>query len=129
MKRGIFLLALFFPFISNSQTMQVTRTEAERAAVKSLYLTDNGYLTRQLVVTGVVEKRFGENVALYEILFETGESVIISGSRASQPIVAINIHSNGYSWLNNQEGRESGFLLLLEDSIPNETKISTLCGQ
>ena len=115
MRKLIFSIAMFVPLLAISQPMQVSRAEAEQAAVKAVCLTYNDYSTRHLVVSNVVERRFGENVALYEVIFETGESAIISGGKAAQPIVAVNINASGYSWLDNPEGRECGLLPLLEN--------------
>ena len=98
-----------------AQTMQVTQTEAIHAATKAIMITCRNTSSFQPNIYMVIEKRFGNNVALYEIQFESGEHVIISGSKAARPVLALYNESDGYSWLQNIEERESGFSILIEN--------------
>ena len=48
MRKLIFSIAMFVPLLAISQPMQVSRAEAEQAAVKAVCLTYNDYSTRHL---------------------------------------------------------------------------------
>ena len=116
MKKIILLIVVTgFHLFVVAQTMQVTRTEAIQAATKAIQTTYMNIFDTLPFVSGIAEKRFGNNVALYEIQFESGEHVIISGSKAARPILALYNEADGYSWLQNMEERESGFAILIEN--------------
>ena len=116
MKKIILLIVVTgFHLFVVAQTMQVTRTEDIQAAKKAILKTYMNILDTLPFVSGIAEKRFGNNVALYEIQFESGEHVIISGSKAARPILALYNEADGYSWLQNMEERESGFAILIEN--------------
>ncbi|MBR6292465.1 MAG: C10 family peptidase [Bacteroidales bacterium] len=111
------ILSIFvtcFQLFTFAQTIQVTREEAVQAASKAIQIIHRDFSNHPSQVSGIFEKRFGNNVALYEIQYESGEHVIISGSKAARPILALYNESDGYSWLQNIEERESGFAILIE---------------
>lgn len=112
---SLFVLFIFIlPALSNAQSLQVSYTEAEAMAKHALKKTNRMYSEKEPVIVDVFEKVYGENTALYEFLFEMGESVIIAGSKASRPILAVNENSTGYSWIQNKDSIVDGFTLMLD---------------
>ena len=113
MKKTVIFILLFGPFAVFSQSMQVSVSEAEMAARQALRLMDSDSRTVQTDIVQIFEKSYGNYVAMYEVTFETGESVIISGNKATKPILAYYHDVDGYSWLQNIDERKTGFTLML----------------
>ena len=86
MKKIILILSgIMLSYYTYAQ--QVSQNEAINAALNTLlYQTRNSELSRQDVDT-VYTKVHNDNVVLYEVLFRTGESVLLSGHKACKPVL------------------------------------------
>ena len=89
MKRVLFLSSVMFMFLS-AFAQQVTRQEAINAAVNTMKYNGRTSLTKSSILS-VNSKSKGDTVLIYEILFRSGEMVLLSGNKSCIPILGYSL--------------------------------------
>lgn len=85
MKKFVFINLLVFCGILSVNCQQVTRNEAVNAAINTMK-----YCGKQNISESdfsVFTKQKGDTVLLYEVIFQTGEMVLLSGNRSCLPVL------------------------------------------
>ena len=100
-------------FVHSQNDMHVTAAEAANMAELALARIEQQRRESQLEVLNTMAWYYKGDVAIYEVLFASGESVIVSGNKATQPILAIDYNSNGVSVLLNQDSLPDGYRYML----------------
>ena len=85
MKRVFFLSSAMFIVLS-AFAQQVTRQEAVNAAVNIMKYNGCTSLAKSSV-SSVNSKNKGDTVLIYEVLFQSGEMVLLSGNKACLPVL------------------------------------------
>ncbi len=115
MKRFVILFYVCISLSALSQNkMQVSSLEASAVATKVLKQTSKRYISTQPEIVEIETLYYGEHIALYEVIFEKGENVIISGSKSAKPVLAICHESNGESALKNINDLPGGYRYFIE---------------
>ena len=73
--------------VVNCHAQQVTREEAVRAAINTIRYEKNGDANRQ--VDTVFTKTLKGDTLMYEVLFDDGNIVLLSGNRACIPVLGV----------------------------------------
>ena len=89
-KLSLFLLGLILGI--NAQAQQVTKREAVQAATNSIRYEKNGDSNRH--VDTVFTKISRNDTVLFEVVFDDGNIVILSGNKACVPILGIILYDN-----------------------------------
>ena len=89
MKRVLFLSSAIFILLS-AFAQQVTRQEAVNAAVNTMKYNGRTSLAKSSVLS-VQSKNKGDTVLIYEVLFQSGEMVLLSGNKACLPVLGYSL--------------------------------------
>ncbi len=89
MKRVYFLSSVMFIVLS-AFAQQVTRQEAVNAAVNTMKYNGRTSLAKSSV-SSVQTKSKGDTVLIYEVLFQSGEMVLLSGNKACLPVLGYSL--------------------------------------
>jgi len=89
MKRVLFLSSVMFMFLS-AVAQQVSRQEAINAAVNTMKYNGRTNLTKSSV-SSVNSKNNGDTVLIFEVLFQSGEKVLLSGNKACIPVLGYSL--------------------------------------
>ena len=89
MKR-VFILSLAMFIVSSAFAQQVTRQEAINAAVNAMKYNGRTSLAKSSVLN-VQSKSKGDTVLIYEVLFQSGEMVLLSGNKACLPVLGYSL--------------------------------------
>lgn len=89
MKRVLFLSSAMFIVLS-AFAQQVTRQEAVNAAVNTMKYNGRTSLAKSSVLS-VQSKNKGDTVLIYEVLFQSGEMVLLSGHKACLPVLGYSL--------------------------------------
>lgn len=100
-------------FVHSQNDMHITAAEAANMAELALARIEQHRRDSKQEVLNTMAWYYKGDVALYEVLFASGESVIVSGNKASKPVLAIDYNSNGVSVLQNQDGLPGGYRYML----------------
>ncbi len=112
MKNELFFILFFCIASSYAQaTMGIYTTEDEAVAVATNTIKMRGiHPSTEFMVYAVP---CGDHVALYEVVFASGQSVIVSGHKVENPVVAVNEYANGISYLQYPDDHPAGYLNML----------------
>jgi len=115
MKKNKLLVFLYFLLIAgilNAQ-QQVSKSEARQAAINILYKKSDVLRISYNTEIGTVHSFYNRNgdTLMYEVVFENGATILLSGSKACQPVL-------GY-YVKNQSDKSSVF---------DTTNINVPCG-
>lgn len=113
MKNELFFILFFCIASSYAQaTMGIYTTEDEAVAVATNTIKMRGiHPSTEFMVYAVP---CGDHVALYEVVFASGQSVIVSGHKVENPVVAVNEYANGISYFQHPEEYPAGYHSLLD---------------
>ncbi len=89
MKRVLFLSSVMFMFLSVF-AQQVARQEAINAAVNTMKYNGRTNLAKSSI-SSVNSKNNGDTVLIYEVLFQNGEMVLLSGNKACLPVLGYSL--------------------------------------
>ena len=89
MKRVFFFISVMFIVLS-AFAQQVTRQEALNAAVNTMKYNGRTNLDKSSV-SSVNSKNNGDTVLIYEVLFQSGEMVLLSGNKACIPVLGYSL--------------------------------------
>ena len=100
-------------------------------------VTFNPYTTRDealIIATNILNKNgvvpsasyniypvpCGNHSALYEIVFESGQSVIVAGHKTGTPVLSIDYNTDGFSCIQHPEEYSNGYLCMLDNLYRNQ---------
>lgn len=106
-------------------TLQVSQSEAEMVAKFALRKLAKSTEKSETRIKTVVPVEGNGFTAMYEIVFYSGESVLIAGHKSSPPILGVSHTADGLSILQNPEAYSLGLLCMI-DRMYNE---QCLCFQ
>ena len=90
---GLFLLGILQ--VLNGYAQQVTKAEATQAAINTIRYEYNG--SNNNLVDTVFTKISRNDTLLYEVVFDNGDVVLLSGNKACVPILGIILHDTAYT--------------------------------
>ncbi len=85
MKKFVFINLLVFCGILSVNCQQVTRNEAVNAAINTMKYCGKQNISESDFSVFIKQK--GDTVLLYEVVFQTGEMVLLSGNRSCLPVL------------------------------------------
>ena len=119
--KSVIIQTVFLLFVCGSHAQQqVSLTEAKNAAVRTLnkYMTDSRFNINIQDISLVNIKLENKDTLMYEVIFKNGQSVLLSGSKACLPILAVlDRTSKVHSLLNPVDDLPEGVIDLLETYI------------
>lgn len=90
---GLFLFGILQ--VLNGYAQQVTKAEATQAAINTIRYEYNG--SNNNLVDTVFTKISRNDTILYEVVFDNGDVVLLSGNKACVPILGIILHDTAYT--------------------------------
>lgn len=122
MKKFILVILLFFSYFYAVFSQQVTEQEAINAAINTMKYCGKSNFSKSNI-SSVYSKKNGDTTLMYEVIFQTGEMVMLSGNKACLPVLGYNIPDNNNSQkaifpqsiLNNYDNIPDGLKFMLEE--------------
>lgn len=119
MKRMILIILLFLSCSYDAFSQQVTKQEAINAAINTMRYNGMSNISKSNIAN-VYTKQNGDTTLLYEVIFKSGEMVLLSGNKTCLPILGYNIPEKKVytlSILDNYDDIPDGLKDMLEEYI------------